>query len=134
MRDQGKFGDYIANNAGGEMEFFEDAHQNQASKQPQGFGQQKPQYKPGGGTISPKQFSTLVVFEPMNPDDVEKLIDYLKNREPAVVKIDKPVHEISQRILDMLSGAVYALNGTIMRIEGNTFIMMPEGVKVLTPN
>lgn len=125
-----KYSDYIANNSE-DLEFFEDTHPKGA-----GLNKFKVQSQPQGSAPvrQARTYSTMVLFEPMSPEDVESLIDYLKNREPAIIKLDKPVHEVSQRILDMLSGAVYALNGSMVRIEGNTFIMMPEGVKVISPN
>lgn len=124
-----KFSDYIANNSE-DLEFFEDTHPKG------GMNKFKVQSQPQASAPvrQARTYSTMVLFEPMSPEDVESLIDYLKNREPAIIKLDKPVHEVSQRILDMLSGAVYALNGSMVRIEGNTFIMMPEGVKVISPN
>lgn len=128
-----KYSEYIANSSE-DLEFFEDTHPRGVGMNKQFQGKAPSQPQTAAPLRQARTYNTMVMFEPMSPEDVESLIDYLKNREPAIIKLDKPVHEVSQRILDMLSGAVYALNGSMVRIEGNTFIMMPEGVKVISPN
>lgn len=84
--------------------------------------------------ISPRNYQNLVVYEPKTPEDVQNLIDYLRRREPAVVNLDNVGDEATaQRILDFLSGAIYALNGTMHRIAGNIFLLSPEGVEITVP-
>jgi cell division inhibitor SepF len=78
--------------------------------------------------------SSVVIHSPATPDEVESLIDYLRRREPAIVNLDKPPVEIAQRILDMLSGAIYALNGSMHRIQDNIFLLTPEGVEIAAPS
>lgn len=77
-----------------------------------------------------RNMSSVVIHSPSTPDEVESLIDYLRRREPAIVNLDKPPAEIAQRILDMLSGAIYALNGSMHRIQDNIFLLTPEGVEI----
>lgn|SRR5690554_5611651 len=80
-----------------------------------------------------RSMSSVVIHSPATPDEVESLIDYLRRREPAIVNLDKPPAEIAQRILDMLSGAIYALNGSMHRIQDNIFLLTPEGVEISAP-
>lgn len=81
-----------------------------------------------------RSMSSVVIHSPTTPDEVESLIDYLKRHEPAIVNLDKPPVEIAQRILDMLSGAIYALNGSMHRIQDNIFLLTPEGVEIAAPS
>ncbi|HEY8390419.1 MAG TPA: cell division protein SepF [Clostridia bacterium] len=81
-----------------------------------------------------RSMSSVVIHSPTTPEEVESLIDYLKRREPAIVNLDKPPAEIAQRILDMLSGAIYALNGSMHRIQDNIFLLTPEGVEIAAPS
>ena len=81
-----------------------------------------------------RSMSSVVIHSPATPDEVESLIDYLKRHEPAIVNLDKPPLEIAQRILDMLSGAIYALNGSMHRIQDNIFLLTPEGVEIAAPS
>lgn len=87
---------------------------------------------PSRGNYEPRtrSFSSLVIYEPESPEDVENLINHLKRREPAIVNLDRPKQDLGQRVLDMVSGAVYALNGSMHRIRDNLFLITPEGVEI----
>lgn len=84
--------------------------------------------------ISPRLYQNIVLYSPRTANDVERLIDYLRRREPAIVDLD-PISESpdAQRVLDFTSGAVYALNGRIIEIKSNTFLIVPEGIDVAKP-
>lgn len=83
--------------------------------------------------VQKRSMSSVVIHSPTTPEEVESLIDYLRRREPAIVNLDKPPAAIAQRILDMLSGAIYALNGSMHRIQDNIFLLTPEGVEITAP-
>ncbi|MBP5466781.1 MAG: cell division protein SepF [Clostridia bacterium] len=71
------------------------------------------------------------VFDPKSYDDVEKMIDALKDGKNAVVHLEKLKKETALRILDMLSGAIYALGGGVYEMEENIFMFSPSGVEIL---
>lgn len=75
-------------------------------------------------------YRNIMVYEPQTADDVQTLIDFLKTRESAIIKLDDIDPETSQRVLDFVSGAIYALNGSVHRIAGNIFLLSPEGVGI----
>lgn len=83
--------------------------------------------------ILPRDYQNVLVYEPTNCNDVQILIDYLKRKEPAIINLDTVDPAAAQRILDFTSGAIYALNGSVMRISGNIFLFSPEGVGVTVP-
>lgn len=92
------------------------------------FGRIDTQYVP------PRLYQNVVVYSPSTPEDVQTLIDYLKRREPAVVNLDNVGDTaVAQRILDFISGAIYALNGSVHRISSNIFLLSPEGVEITVP-
>ncbi|MCL2862229.1 MAG: cell division protein SepF [Firmicutes bacterium] len=86
-----------------------------------------------GDFVSPRLYQNVVVYEPKNPDDVQNLIDYLKRREPAIVNLDNLEMDRAQRILDFISGAAYALSGSVHRVASNIFLISPEGVEITVP-
>lgn len=71
--------------------------------------------------VSPRQFS-----------DVETLIKKLRNREGVIVDFEEVPPHIAQRMLDFLSGAVYALEGTVNKLKYKMYILIPQGVKINT--
>lgn len=70
------------------------------------------------------------VFKPQKYADVELIIDALKEGKNAVVHLNSLKHETAQRIIDMISGALYALGGGIYELEQGTniFMLSPAGV------
>lgn len=80
------------------------------------------------GSYNQKNF---VFFTPKNYEDVKKLIEYLKQTEPAIVNLDNITDDEAQRILDFISGGVCALNGSIQRIKGNIFLVAPDGFNIM---
>jgi len=81
---------------------------------------------------SQRPYSNMVVYEPRTPEEVQTLIDYLTRHEPAIINLDNVEPDVSQRVLDFVSGATYALGGTVNRISGNIFLLSPQGVDVNT--
>ena len=84
--------------------------------------------------IVPREYQNVLVYEPTNYNDVQTLIDYLKRKEPAIINLVGVDAAVAQRVLDFTSGAMYALNGSVLRISGNIFLLSPEGVGVTIPH
>ena len=67
-------------------------------------------------------------------DDVQIVINYLKEGESVVLNLNNMNEVDSQRLLDCTSGAIYALNGMIQRVESNIFLLTPEGFNIKVPD
>ena len=76
----------------------------------------------------------VVFFYPKNYADIQNLVDFLKQGESAILNLDGINDDEAQRMLDFVSGAVYALNGSTQRIDGNIFLLTPEGLNIMVPN
>ena len=137
-----RFGDW-AKNAGNyngdenSMEYFEDTHRGYGAGNMPDYSQTHTmkQQTAHNGTkfMSTPYFQNVVVYEPQSPEDVQLLIDYLKQHEPAVVNLDNVEPAAAQRILDFVSGATYALSGSVHRIAGTIFLLSPQGVGITVP-
>lgn len=92
--------------------------------------QQPVDYHASQKTDAGKTMQNFMVYEPKNADDVQTLIDFLKTRESAIINLDNVDPAVSQRVLDFVSGAIYALNGSVHRIASNIFLLSPEGVGI----
>ncbi|MDR1138915.1 MAG: cell division protein SepF [Clostridiales bacterium] len=84
-------------------------------------------------TVVPRNYQNLVIYHPSTPEDVEMLIDYLRRKEPAIINLDNVDDVRAQRVLDFVSGAIFALNGSIQRVSSNIFLLCPEGLQITTP-
>lgn len=74
----------------------------------------------------------MVIFKPSSYDETESVIDSLRARKPVVVNLDEINPAVAQRILDFISGAVYALNGDIRRAARNIFVVVPSNIEIST--
>lgn len=74
----------------------------------------------------------VAVISPERFSDIELLIRKMRNREGVIVDFEDVPPHIAQRMLDFLSGAVYALDGTVNKLKYKMYILIPHGVKINT--
>lgn len=72
----------------------------------------------------------MIIFRPTSYDETQSVIDSLKARKPIIVNLDEIDVAVAQRILDFISGAVYALGGDIKKAARNIFVVAPSNVEV----
>lgn len=81
--------------------------------------------------VSAQQMS-MVIFCPTNYEQTQSLIDNLKEKKPIIVNLDELDVAVAQRILDFISGAVYALGGDVKKVARNIFVVVPYNVSIAT--
>ena len=74
----------------------------------------------------------MIVYQPKSNEDTQDIIDNLKARKPVVINLDEMDNDIAQRVLDFVSGAVYALNGNIKKVARGIFVIAPSNVDIST--
>ena len=82
---------------------------------------------PDRGTNSFK----LMVIEPKGFEECPRFVDLLKARKPVILNLEKIDVDTARKIFDFLSGATYALNGTVESVTGDIFVFAPETVGVI---
>lgn len=78
--------------------------------------------------------SNIIMVEPKTHKEIQQVVDYLKQGQSVAVNLEGIASIDSERILDFLSGAIYGLNGSILRWHGDLFLLTPEGHKILKPD
>ncbi|WP_422448202.1 cell division protein SepF [Thermoanaerobacterium sp. DL9XJH110] len=88
--------------------------------------------RPRGRVINIHQTvkNKMVIFRPTSFDEVREISDEVKNRRAVIVNLEKLDKENARRILDFMSGSVYALNGTVKKIGPGIFIFAPDNVDI----
>lgn len=74
-------------------------------------------------------FKVLVV-EPKSFEEVQTIADQLKARRPVILNLESLEKDQAQRILNFLSGSIYALNGDSQRVSNGIFFFAPPGIDV----
>ena len=82
--------------------------------------QNKGQQNQNSGLYS--QSSNIEIFKPRSFDDVAKIIDTLLSGRPAIVHLLEVRETTAQRVVDLLSGAVYAINGGVSELQKDIYI------------
>ncbi len=72
----------------------------------------------------------LLNFTMLSYDMTGEICGYIKNRKPIIVNMEKLVPHEMQRAVDYLTGACFALNGTVEKVTDNIFIFAPEHVNI----
>lgn len=84
---------------------------------------------PGLGDLGGKN---LIIYEPKDNKDIKILVECLRRNEACIVNLGLLKQSDADKILQFLSGAVYALRGSIKRLQGDLFLMTPEGINIMT--
>lgn len=84
--------------------------------------------KPTEGQVGGDQNASVRVFKPTSYEDVISIIDFLLLSKPAVVNLSAVKDDTVQRVIDILSGACYALHGSISEVANNIYLISPDGV------
>ena len=72
----------------------------------------------------------VVIMEPTVLDEAQQLVDSLKENKPVIINLNSSSPENGRKIFDFLSGATYALAGSVQKIEDNIFIFAPKNISV----
>ncbi|GIN61447.1 cell division protein SepF [Robertmurraya siralis] len=79
---------------------------------------------------SVQKASKVVLVEPRVYAEAQDIADQLKNRRAVVVNLQRIDREQAKRIVDFLSGTVYAIGGDIQKIGTDIFLCTPDNVEV----
>lgn len=72
----------------------------------------------------------VVVAEPRSFDEAKDIADHLKNRRPVIVNLEQADPEMAKRVVDFVSGATYALNGSQQKVGNGIFLFVPNNVDI----
>ena len=72
----------------------------------------------------------MILLEPRAYSESRQIADHLKNRNTVVVNMKRVTSEQAKRIIDFLSGTVYAIGGDLQKIGGGIFLCTPKNVNV----
>ncbi len=79
---------------------------------------------------SVQKAAKVMLIEPRTYDEVQDIADHLKSRRAVVINLQRISHDQAKRIVDFLSGTVYAIGGDIQKLGANIFLCTPDNVDV----
>jgi cell division inhibitor SepF len=72
----------------------------------------------------------VFILEPKTFEDAPLAVNNLKNRKPVILNLENLDKEVAKKTFDFLSGAIYAIDGNIQKINGNIFLLAPNNVDI----
>ena len=72
----------------------------------------------------------MVISQPTTFEQSEEICQYLKERKSCIVNLEYVNKDVARRVVDFISGGVYALNGHIQKISNSIFLIAPANYDI----
>ena len=72
----------------------------------------------------------MILLEPRAFSEAQQIADHIRNRNTVVVNLKRVTADQAKRIIDFLSGTIYALNGNLKKIGGGIFLCTPNNINI----
>lgn len=67
----------------------------------------------------------MVISQPTTFEQSEAICDLLKEKKSVIVNLEYVNKDVARRIVDVISGAVHALDGHIQKVSNSIFLIAP---------
>ena len=72
----------------------------------------------------------MILLEPRAYSESQQIADHLKKRNSVVVNLKRVTSDQAKRIIDFLSGCIYAIGGTMQKVGVGIYLCAPNNVNV----
>lgn len=72
----------------------------------------------------------MIISQPTTFEQSEEICQYLKERKACIVNLEYVNKDVARRVVDFISGGVYALNGHIQKISNSIFLVAPANYDI----
>lgn len=124
MSIKNKFKNYFTMDDEYEYEYIEEDNQTENIK-PKQKGQNVVNLQ---GVQQPAQ--KVVLCEPRSYSEAQEIADNIVNKRAVVINLQRVDNNQAKRIVDFLSGTIYAVNGNIQKLGSETFLCAPDNIDV----
>ncbi|MCH5167749.1 MAG: cell division protein SepF [Erysipelotrichales bacterium] len=87
-------------------------------------------YEKGSDVSSSKTGAKMILVEPRAFSESQQIADHLKRRNSVVVNLKRVTNDQARRIIDFLSGTLYAIGGELQRLGYGIYLCTPKNVNV----
>ncbi len=108
-----------------EEEVEEDDEEREYKETPSLFGRRK-----NVAMLPGMQNVRVVISQPNSYDQASEICEHLKGKKSIIVNLEYVNKDVARRIIDFMSGAVYALDGNIQKISNSIFLIAPYNYEI----
>ena len=76
------------------------------------------------------QLVKMVISQPTTFEQSEEICSLLKEKKSVIVNLEYVNKDVARRIVDFISGGVYALDGHIQKISNSIFLIAPVNYEI----
>ena len=107
-------------------DYLDDDYEEPAAPAPTGFSGQIL-----GGRNAAANKQEVVLFRPGSFNDTSKAADDLRSRKAVIVNMENVDKAMARRVVDFLSGCVYALDGDVKKIAQSAYLFCPHNMDIV---
>lgn len=82
------------------------------------------------GSEDIKKSGKMILVEPRAYSESQEIADHLKAKNSVVVNFKRVTNDQAKRIIDFLSGTLYAINGDLQKIGDGIYLCTPKNIDV----
>ena len=79
---------------------------------------------------APGQAIKMVISQPTTFEQSDEICSFLKERKSVIVNLEYVNKDVARRIVDFISGGVYALDGYIQKVSNSIFLVAPSNYEI----
>ena len=72
----------------------------------------------------------MVISQPTSFEQSDEICSFLKEKKSVIVNLEYVNKDIARRIVDFISGGVYALDGYIQKVSNSIFLVAPSNYEI----
>ena len=73
----------------------------------------------------------VVLFHAKTFDDAAKAADELRKKKAVILNMENVDKALTRRVVDFLSGSIYALDGSVKKVAQSTYLFCPHNMDVV---
>jgi len=74
--------------------------------------------------------NNMILAEPRAYSESQQIADHIKKRNSVIVNLKRVTNDQAKRIIDFLSGTLYALGGSLQKLGNGIYLCTPKNVNV----
>jgi len=74
---------------------------------------------------------SVVLVKPEKFENAAEIADHLREKRTVVLNLEQTNKDVARRMVDFLSGVIYAQDGKIKKVANSTFIITPYTVDII---
>ena len=79
---------------------------------------------------SQNQAIKMVISQPTTFEQSDEICAFLKEKKSVIVNLEYVNKDVARRIVDFISGGVYALDGYIQKVSNSIFLVAPSNYEI----